>query len=193
MTFWATTHGYKLLDFVFLFSSFLSRPDECSSSGTLSQHEVHHIELFCKFKQIVVNRSLSLDRFFNKTFSALVQKYTQLIQFFTLTFSVALRWWILGMRKVVVDDTWWTRPVLNRFQDQKMKLILKQERFTTCFKICGTCSLFRGWGEGAKSLWCQGFADMQTDRTAPRNPFYKHFGCIMWELVGYLGAFWRLH
>ena len=35
----------------------------------------------------------------------------------------------------------------------------KQDRFTTCFKTCGTGSLFRGWSGGSKSLWCHSCAD----------------------------------
>ena len=34
----------------------------------------------------------------------------------------------------------------------KTKFLLKQGRFTTCFKTCGTGSIL--WRVGAKSLWC---------------------------------------
>ena len=40
----------------------------------------------------------------------------------------------------------------------------KQDRFTTCFKTCGTGSFFWGWVERARSLWCQGFADREPFR-----------------------------
>ena len=58
---------------------------------------------------------------------------------------------------------------------------------------------FIGLGEDVKSLSCQGFTDRQTfrngfasgaTRVSSRDPFYEHFGCIMWDLVGYVEAFW---
>ena len=42
---------------------------------------------------------------------------------------------------------------------KRNKIQQKQDRFKTCFSICGTGSLFQGLGVAAKSLWCQGYAE----------------------------------
>ena len=77
----------------------------------------------------------------------------------------------------------------------------KQDRITTCFKTCGP--LFWGLWEGAKSLWCQGCADGQTNRhserqkglAAPlasqesRNPLCEYFGRYLCDLGGHYGVF----
>ena len=51
--------------------------------------------------------------------------------------------------------------MIHKINDFQNKIIShpKQDRFTTCFKTCGTGSLFDGVRSGAKTPLCHGYED----------------------------------
>ena len=71
----------------------------------------------------------------------------------------------------------------DRYRKEVLILQYKQDRFTTCFKTCGTGSLFwrvdRGckqtdrqdwWWVGAKYLWCQGWTNVTGGASRRQTP-----------------------
>ena len=74
-----------------------------------------------------------------------------------LSFCLLIRFLMWKRKSTKVKIIFWS-------QDGQMCIQVKQDRFTTCFKTCGTGVLFLGVEYGCKVIWCRGcLADRPLD------------------------------